>query len=1118
MKHALVALLSSLAFSCTSTTRAAPAPAAPQPAARPGAAEAWKAVVDAPDRTEKDRALDAGRKPAEMLEFLGVKPGMKVADLGAGGGYTTELLARAVGPAGKVYMQNDPRWTFVKDAVAERMTHPAMKGVAVEYVPFDDPVPPDVKDLDLVVINVIYHDVANMPVDRVRMGKVIFDALKPGGSFVVIDSSAKDGAGLSETQTLHRIDEKVVKEEVEKAGFKLAAEGDFLRNPQDTRDWNSSPGAAAKAGKRGQSDRFALRFVRPEGSQSQLIPPRLRLPAGIKPVRIASELQIDPAKESFSGSEQIELSLDAATPVLWLNATGLSISDVEPKATVVDAPPDFVGLSFAQPLAAGNATVKIRWTGPVSSKDLVGAFRQQENGEWYVLTQFEPIDARRVWPCFDEPSFKIPWQLTLRVPKGAAAYSNTPIESTDEAGDAKAVHFAETKPLPSYLLAFAVGPWERVDAGKVKSGAPVGVVVTKGKTSWAKYPAQTSAKLMNLLESYFNVPYNYPKLDSIEVPLAGFAMENPGLVTFSQRGWLAKPGEETPLYKRGAAGVEAHEFAHLWFGDMVTTAWWDDIWLNEAFATWMASNAVEKLEPSWNRAADRVNEANHAMDEDSLVSARRVRQPIESKGDIANAFDAITYQKGAAVIRTFEQWIGPDKFEAGVTRYLKEHANGNATAKDFLGAVSAEAGRDVAPAFSTFLDQGGLPLVTAKLSCEAGKGKLELSQSRYLPLGAKPPPEQLWQIPVCARTEKGRTCTLLAEKAGSLDLGACPAWVTANAGASGYYRSALDDAALSALGKNVSKLTVPERMLGFYDVEAGARAGAVDETRVLEMARALASDKDRHVVQALLGAVKNVREEGLVPDEALPKYQGFVNDAFGARAHSLGFAEKKGDSEDTRILRPALLRMVGDFGNDAGVRAEAQKVALKWLYDHKAVSPDLADAALYLAAIDGDAPLYDKLHDLAKKEPDRVDRQRILAAMGAFRDPQLVQKGFDIFLSNEFDPRESAVLMWRPAEYRKTRELALRFVEKNFDGIEQRMPRFIGGYGSILPYVAGDFCDEEHAAEAEKFFKPLMRTREGGERNLAQTLESVRECAAFREKQAPSVAAFFGAGQAPAAK
>src|SRR6266481_3403908 len=1004
-----IALLFAYAAACQSAPSAVPAspPNASQaPAAR---SASTAAVFDTADRTEADRKLDAGRKPAEMLQFLGVSPGMKVEDLGAGAGYTTELLARTVGPSGAVYMQNDPRWmSFLKDGLAERFTHPAMKAVVRSEIPFDDPVPAGAKDLDVVVMNVIYHDIANMPVDRVRMNKIIFNALRPGGTYVVIDSSAKPGSGLAATQSLHRIDEAVVKEEAEKAGFKLAEEGRFLRNPDDARDWNASPGAATKLGKRGSSDRFALKFVRPEGAQAQIIPPRLRLPAGARPTRVTAELTVDPRRDELSGVEQIELAVGQPLPILWLNADLIEITGTEPGATVIPAPPYFVGLQFAQPLPAGNATVTIRWKGQLSRTDNEGAFRQQENGQWYVLTQGEPLGMRRILPSFDEPSYKIPWRITLRVPKTDAAFFNTSAVATDESGEMKVVRFAETKPLPSYLLAFGVGPFERVDAGKVKTGAPVGIVVTKGKAGWARYSALSSPKLMDILEEWFGIPYHYPKLDLIEVPLGGGAMENPGLITFAQRINLTKPGTESPQFHRRAADVEAHEFAHLWFGDMVTNAWWDDIWLNEAFATWMTFHAVEILQPDWGAPEERAASMQRAMSADRLLSARRIRQPIYSEGDIKTAFDAITYQKGAAVIRMFEQYVGADSFRKGVQAYLRQHADGNATAKEFLAAISQASGKDVTTPFSTFLDQAGLPLVTVKVSCDAGQGRAELSQARYVPLGAaqNPPPPQVWQIPVCLRTDQGRTCTLLTEATGAADLGACPRWVMPNAGAAGYYRTALDDAQTEKLTRSVAQLSAPERMAFFSDVAAAARAGAADLPRVFELAVALAGDKDRHVVETILPAIASVEEHGFLPEDALPKYAAYVRQTFGGRARSLGFTEKKGEPEDARILRPKLLELVGNQGQDPQLRSEARKVADRWLADHKSTSPELASVALFLAAIDGDGAFFEKLHAAARSEKDRVERQRILAAMGDFRDPQLVERGFQIFSSDEFDPRE----------------------------------------------------------------------------------------------------------------
>ncbi|HTO98964.1 MAG TPA: M1 family aminopeptidase [Myxococcales bacterium] len=1098
--------LFALCFACKSAPAPAPAAAAPAAAKAPNP---FQALVDAPDRSETDRKLDPGRKPVETLEFLGVAPGMKVEDVGAGTGYTTELLARAAGPSGAVYMQNDPRWLpFLKDALAERFTHPAMKGVIRAEVPFDDPVPPEAKDLDLVVMNVIYHDIANMPVDRVRMNQIIFNALRPGGAYVVIDSSAKDGSGLSATQTLHRIDPAVVKEEVEKAGFQLAGEGNFLRNPEDTRDWNSSPGAATKLGKRGQSDRFALRFVRPQGAKAQLVPPHLRLPAGVRPKRVTAELTIDPDKDEFAGTEEIELSADQPLPVLWLNADLIRIDGTEPASTVIPASRSIAGLQFEQPLPAGEGKLVIHWTGKLSRTDGEGAFRQEENGRWYVLTQGEPLGMRRIFPSFDEPEIKIPWRVSLRVPAADAAYFNTPVESVEPAGEMKLVRFAETKPLPSYLLAFGVGPFDRVDAGKVKTGEPVGIVVTKGKAAWAKYSAQSSPKLMDLLAGWFGIPFHYPKLDLIEVPLGGGAMENPGLITFNQRINLARPGEDTPQFRRRAAGVQAHEFAHLWFGDMVTMRWWDDIWLNEAFATWMTFHALDAFQPSWEVPAERAASMQRAMAADRLLSARRIRQPIQSEGDIKTAFDSITYQKGAAVIRMFEEYVGEEAFRSGVQAYLKTHADGNATAADFLAAISQASGKEVGAPFSTFLDQAGLPLVKVKVSCDGGRGRVELSQSRFVPLGAAlgPVAPQTWQIPVCLRTDKGKTCTLLAAETGAVDLAACPRWVVPNAGASGYYRAALEEDQAARLTKEVARLTVPEKMVLFSDTVAAAEAGAGELPRAFELARALANDRDRHVVEALIPALVFPHSHHFFPAELLPRYAAFVRETFGRRARALGFAEKKGEPDDARILRPELLELAGDEGQDEQIRAQARKVADRWLADHRATSPELASVAMRLSALAGDAAFYEKLHAAAKGEKDRTHRQRILDALGSVRDPALAGKGYQIAMGDEFDPRESIALLWNPSRAPETREGAVKFVEENFDAIVARMPR---DYGAYIAGIADGLCDAGQQKEAEDFFRPRARQFPGGDRHVAQTLEGIRQCVAFRARAGPALATWL---------
>ena len=327
------------------------------------------------------------------------------------------------------------------------------------------------------------------------------------------------------------------------------------------------------------------------------------------------------------------------------------------------------------------------------------------------------------------------------------------------------VKFKESKPLPSYLVALAVGQFDIVDAGKVGK-TPLRIITPHGKAANAKYAVEAIPQLLKLLEDYFGIPYPYEKLDSIAMPISNFAMENAGLITYGETTLLAKPEEDSINRQRGCAIVTAHEMAHQWFGDLVTTAWWDDIWLNEAFATWMENKIVREWKPEWHIDVTVVNDRLFAMREDSLLATRKIRQPIESNNDIANAFDGITYQKGAAVIQMFETWIGQDKFRKGIQLYLKQHTWGNATAKDFEAAISSAAGHNIAPAFDSFLNQAGVAEISVALDCTS-KPKLELAQKRLLPIGSQGSSQQSWMIPVCVAYESGgvmhHQCELLSD-------------------------------------------------------------------------------------------------------------------------------------------------------------------------------------------------------------------------------------------------------------------------------------------------------------------------------------------------------------------
>ena len=494
-------------------------------------------------------------------------------------------------------------------------------------------------------------------------------------------------------------------------------------------------------------------------------PPTLRLTETIRPTGYDVALTVVPTEDRFEGHITIPVELSAPSNIVWLNAAGLDVRSATINgvpAKVLPGGDDFVGIQAAQSLPAGKATLVLDYSGEISSKSSNGLFKQKEGENWYVFTHFEPLDARRVFPCFDEPSFKVPWKVQLKVKRDQLALTNTPPVSEKVEGDYKIVQFAETKPLPSYLIALGVGPFEAVDAGTAgKNHTPVRIIVPRGRSAEARFAKEVSPQIINELESYFGIPYPYEKFDCIDVPMIGGAMENPGLITFSQRLILSVPEKETARFRRAYTQVATHEFAHQWFGDLVTTAWWDDIWLNEAFATWMTSHVVEKWKPEWNESAERVRDMARATNVDSLTSARRIRQPIVTKDDAANAFDSITYSKGAAVIRMFETWVGPEVFRAGVRRYLGQYSHGVATADQFLAAVFQGDQTPVAKVFGTFLNQAGVPLLDASLRCEAGQPpKLALSQARYLPLGSEGSADQKWQIPVCARYPGDRKSTV----------------------------------------------------------------------------------------------------------------------------------------------------------------------------------------------------------------------------------------------------------------------------------------------------------------------------------------------------------------------
>ena len=875
-------------------------------------------------------------------------------------------------------------------------------------------------------------------------------------------------------------------------------------------------------GMKGRAVLFLFTFVIPGLAAA----PEFRLGNQVEPVRYAANLTVTPGQDTFDGEIDIDVRLAAPADEIWLNASGLTIQSAELHAgdAVIPAKVQlkndrFAGFSMQQTVPAGPARLHIRYSGKVSNKSSAGIFQLEEANRWYMYTQFEPTDARRAFPCFDEPGFKTPWQLTLNVPKELKAFANTPqVSETPQANGRKIVKFAQTRPLPSYLVAFAVGPFDVVDAGTAgRDHTRMRIITPHGKADQAKFAAATIPELLVLLEQYFGIPYPYDKLDSVVMPISNFAMENVGLITYSEHLLLADPADDTLTRQREMAIVAAHEMAHQWFGDLVTTAWWNDIWLNEGFATWMETKIVDEWKPEWRVNLTAVDDRIEAMGLDSLITARKVRQPIVTESDIANAFDNITYLKGAALLRMFENWIGPEVFRRGVHAYIQAHADKNATTADFLAAISGAAGKNIAPAFNTFLDQPGVPEISAGMRCDSGKPVLHVSQRRYLPIGSPGRTgdntgSELWQIPVCFRYggsgASGKTeCELLTQASADLALrNGCPAWVVPNAGANGYYYS---NPTITDGGKNLS---LPELVSELADERAGVKSGAIKAASALALVPEFANHPERHVVN-MDTDIADLTENDFMPAATWPRAAAFIDRSFGARARALGWEPRASDDDDERLLRRDLVRFVAAGGDDRELTQRAEELARRWFKEPKSIAAGTLSDVLQVAAEHGNRDLFNKLHAVAINLHDREQRQAAIRALGSFRDPAIARDAMALLLTNEFDIRESFyALLFGPLAYPETRSLPFEFVKAHLDELLKRLPREVGGdFAAQLPHVGSRFCNAAARDEVQNFFKDRVNDWIGAPRILAQTVERINICIGQRSVLAPDVTRFLSA-------
>ncbi|MBX7192085.1 MAG: M1 family metallopeptidase [Sandaracinaceae bacterium] len=914
-----------------------------------------------------------------------------------------------------------------------------------------------------------------------------------------------------------------------------------------------------------------------------------RLPEGVTPTHYALSLRVDPAAETFSGRVEIDVTLAEASPRIWIHGRELAVSRV----AITDASGEAVGswqevdtsegmarVVFPRAVGPGAAHLVLEYTRGFD-QTLEGLYHVAVGDDHYAFTQFEALSARRAFPCFDEPRFKVPFDITLTTPPGLRALANSrELETVEdreggsrpsgeregESSPAQAsqegftrVRFATTEALPTYLVAFAVGPFDVVEAtippNDVRT-TPLQLrgIAPRGRGPEMAFAMEHTPRIVEALERWFAIPYPFDKLDIVAVPdFAAGAMENAGLVTF--RDQLLLLSNDPPVaQQRGFAFVMAHELAHQWFGNLVTMQWWDDLWLNEAFATWMETAIVEATFPQFHAETLELTTQLEAFDADSLVSARVIRQPIVSSDDISNAFDGITYSKGASVLAMISHFMGPEQFQAGIRQYLRTHARGNATTADLVAALTAE-GRNpnAAPILESFTTQAGIPLVSfGAIECGEDEGhpyaRVAVSQSRYRPLGSSADASATWTVPVCVtHADRGgvvqESCTLLTGGEGTLEMPTCPAWIWPNPEGRSYYRFALSEASMTALAPQLRAALGPSRGRGWQDgarggsastrdlialadsVRASVAAGAIDFGDAMTLLSPMAASEERFVALAPV-ELYTFAHDNLLTDETRPGLERHAQRLYAPQLRRLGWGPRavRGqtptEEPETRSLRASLLQFMAQVARDPAVRREARARGLAFLGegpvvrgqggDHQlhldAVPTDLVEVSLIVAAEEGDAALFDRMLAELGRTTDGVLRQRLLAGLSNVDDDALRDRALALVL----DPQLRMNERFRPlmAQFGDAhgREHALAWLEAHYDEVRALFGPEYAGY---LPYALQSFCDRAHAEAGRAFFAPRVGDTNGGPRNLEAAVESVTLCAARAEAQRESASHFF---------
>jgi len=844
-----------------------------------------------------------------------------------------------------------------------------------------------------------------------------------------------------------------------------------------------------------------------------------RLPEIAVPDHYKLVFSPDFTKNDFAGDETIEVRVLKPTSQIVLNAAEIDFQEVTitsgrstQKATVaLDKDKQTATLSFDHPVPSGPATIQIRYQGILNDQLRGFYLGKDSNGDKYAATQFEATDARRAFPSFDEPAYKAVFDVTVVADEGLTVISNTKVVSDTPGPQGKhTVHFAPTPKMSSYLVAMVVGKFEYVEG--VVDNIPIRVYVTPGKKELSTFALDAAENIMRYYNQYFSIKYPYGKLDL--VGLADFsagAMENTGCITFREILLLLDEKQSPVDLKREVASVIAHEMAHQWFGDLVTMQWWDDIWLNEGFATWMSSKPLEAWKPEWDMQLSDVEEAARSMDADSLINTHPIHQPAETPEEILELADEITYSKTAGVLRMLESYLGPETFRAGVNAYLAKHAYANATAADFWGAQTQVSRKPVDKLMPTFIEQAGPPLVSVKTACAGNAEKVTIEQQRYFfdrtrfEAGSR----ERWQIPVCMKPgSSGKAgdehCELLTQQQQTFTLPGCSRWVNTNADAKGYYRSGYDSGTVRSMaGDAESALDPAERIMLLYDVSASVRVGREKIGDYLAVVEGLRADRNEAVVGPVMNQLQFIGRY-LLTDADRESYRTWVRQTLAPAAADIGWEAKPGESADREALRAELFAALGYTARDPEVVSLAHKLANQALDDPSSVNHELAFAAFRVATDGGDEAFYNKIKDRLKTAKTPEEIYMLQQALAEFSDPALLQKTLEFAISSEVRSQDSLQVISRVMRNPAGEKLAWDFVRSHWEKVTSLGGAFAG---AAVAGSAGSFCDVAMRDQVQDFF--AAHHEPAAERTLKQSVERMNYCVDLKAQQGSQLAAWL---------